>query len=85
MVNLMPLWEDSKKPKAARAPRDGLFWLFIFVWPVIGGGLAYISLLDGSILRPWLALSVGISAPTTIRSLMSTAIHPTGPPKGAER
>jgi hypothetical protein len=70
MLNLMSLWEDSKKAKADRAPKDELFWLFFFVWPAVGAALAYLYLLDGSTLRPLLAFSVGLSAPTTIRSLM---------------
>lgn len=84
MLNLMNLWDDSKKAKADRAPKDSLFWFFFFVWPGVGAGLAYLYLLDGSTLRPLLAFSVGLSAPTTIRSLMSTAVHPAGPPKSAE-
>ena len=84
MLNVMGLWDDSKKEKPDRAPRDGLFWLFLVAWPVIGGGLAYIYLLDGSTLRPLLAFSVGLGAPSTIRTLMSTAVQPSGPPKGAE-
>ena len=84
MLNLMSLWEDSKKAKADRAPKDELFWLFFFVWPGVGAALAYLYLLDGSTLRPLLAFSVGLSAPTTIRSLMSTAAHPAKPPESAE-
>lgn len=84
MLNVMALWDDSKKEKPDRAPRDLLFWFFMFAWPAIGGALAYIYLLDGSTLRPSLAFSVGLGAPTTIRTLMSTAVQPSGPPKGAE-
>lgn len=84
LLNMMNLWDDSRKPKSDRAPKDGLYLLFFVAWPVIGAALAYVYLLDRSQLRPLLALSVGLGAPTTIRSLMSTAIHPSGPPGGAE-
>ena len=84
LLNMMNLWDDSKKPKSDRVPKDGLYWIFFVAWPVIGAALAYVYLLDGSHLRPLLALSVGLGAPTTIRSLMSTAVHPSGPPPSSE-
>lgn len=84
MLNMMNLWEDSKKQKSERIPKDVLYWVFFIGWPVIGAALAYIYLLDGSTLRPLLAFSVGLGAPTTIQSLMSTAVQPSGSPRNAE-
>ena len=84
LLNLMPLWEDTRKLKSDRAPRDGLFWLFLVIWPLIGAGLAYLYILEGSTLKPLLALTVGLGAPATIRSAMSTAAQPSHPPEGAE-
>ena len=84
MLNVMNLWEDSKKLKSDRVPKDALYWMFFAGWPVFGGALCYIYLLDGSTLRPLLSFSVGLSAPATIKSLMSTAISPTGPPANSE-
>ena len=84
MLNVMNLWEDSKKLKSDRVPKDTLYWIFFAAWPVVGGALSYIYLLDGSTLRPFLSFSVGLSAPATIKSLMSTAISPAGPPANSE-
>jgi hypothetical protein len=84
LLNIVPLWEDTKKAKSDRAPKDVLYWMFYIIWPLVGAGLAYIYLLDGSKLRPFLALSVGLGAPTTLRSLISAAAHPSQPPKSAE-
>ena len=81
MLNMMNLWEDFKKQKTDRTPKDALYWTFFVAWPIIGGALAYLYLLDGSTLRPLLAFSVGLGAPTIIKNLMSTATQPrTGPP-----
>lgn len=85
MINFMNLWEDSKKQKSDRIPKDGLYWLFFVAWPFVGGGLASIYLLDGSTLRPFLAFSVGLGAPVTIKSLMTTAIQPSGTLANAEQ
>lgn len=84
MLNMMNLWEDSKKQKSERVPKDFLYWVFFISWPLIGAALSYIYHLDGSILRPFLAFSLGLAAPTTIKSLMSTAVQPSGPPRNAE-
>jgi hypothetical protein len=81
MVNL---WEDSKKPKADRVPKDFLYWLFFIFWPVAGAGLAWIYAIDGSTLRPLLAFSVGLSAPATIQSMIAKAATPKGSPPNAE-
>jgi peptidoglycan/LPS O-acetylase OafA/YrhL len=85
LLNVVPLWEDTKKPKSDRAPKDLLYWMFYIIWPLVGGALAYLYIIDGSKLRPFLALSVGLGAPTTLRSLMSAAGQPSQPPKRAEQ
>ena len=84
MLNVMNLWEDSKKPKADRVPKDILFWVFFVAWPCIAAVLAFIYILDGSVLRPLLAFSLGLCAPTTIKSLMSAAVQPVAPPSKSE-
>lgn len=73
MLNIMDLWEDSKESPSKRTSKDGLYWLFFVLWPLIGAALALIQLLDGSTLRPFLAFTVGLGAPTTLKSLMTTA------------
>jgi len=84
MLNIMNLWDDSKKPKPARVPKDSLYWFFFVAWPFIGAGLAYLYLVDGSSLRPFLAFSVGLGAPTILKNLMSSAVQPGSAPTNAE-
>lgn len=84
VLNMVNLWEDSKKPKAERVPKDALYWLFFAFWPVAGAGLAWLYALDGSSLRPLLAFSVGLSAPTTIQAMVAKAAMKSGPPPNAE-
>lgn len=83
-LSFLNLWEDSKKPKSERVPKDALYWFFFFCWPAISGGLAYIYIADGSTLRPFLAFSVGIGTPATLKNLAAAASRPGGPPASAE-
>lgn len=84
MLNLMNLWDDSKLPKSERVPKDSLYWLFFVGWPVIGGVLGLVYFLDGSVLRPLASFTLGLGAPTTIKSLMTTVTQPRGPPPNSE-
>jgi hypothetical protein len=84
VLNMVNLWEDSKKPKAERVPKDVLYWVFFVFWPLAGAGLAWLYALDGSSLRPLLAFSIGLSAPTTIQAMVAKAAIRTGPPPNAE-
>ena len=85
VLNMVNLWEDSKKSQPERVPKDFLYWLFFAFWPLVGGGLAWLYALDGSSLRPLLAFSVGLSAPATIQGMIakSAPLSP-GPPANAE-
>jgi hypothetical protein len=80
----MNLWEGSKRQKSERVPKDPLFWIFFVLWPVIGGALGLVYYADGSVLRPLASLSLGLGAPATLKSLMSTVAQPVGPPKNSE-
>jgi len=84
VLNMMNLWEDSKRPKPERVPKDFLYWVFFVFWPLAGAGLAWLYALDGSSLRPFLAFSIGLSAPATIQAMVAKAAIRTGPPAGAE-
>ena len=84
VLNMSNLWEDSKKSKPERVPKDFLYWVFFFFWPIAGAGLAWIYALDGSTLRPLLAFSIGLSAPTTIQAMVTKAAIQPGPPPSAE-
>lgn len=83
-LNMVNLWEDSKKPANERIPKDRLYWVFFVFWPIAGGGLAWLYAVDGSTLRPLLAFSIGLSAPTTIQAMVSKASAAAGPPGGSE-
>jgi hypothetical protein len=84
MLNMINLWTDTKKSNSERVPKDIWYWLFFAFWPCAGAGLAAIYILDGSIIKPFLAFSVGLTAPTTIQSLMNRAALHSGPPPGSE-
>lgn len=84
VLSMMNLWEDSKKPQNLRVPKDLLYWIFFFFWPVAGGGLSWLYFFDGSTLRPLLAFSIGLSAPTTIQAMIDKATKARDTPQGAE-
>jgi hypothetical protein len=84
VLSMMNLWEDSKREKSKRVPKDLLYWLFFLFWPVVGGGLSWIYFLDGSTLRPLLALSMGLTAPTTIQAMINKTTRTNEPPPNAE-
>lgn len=70
-VNILQLMEYSKLPKLERPDfKDLLFWLPYFVWPVLGGILAYAYIESGIGLSPLLALNVGLSAPLIFRAMI---------------
>lgn len=84
ILNMMNLWEDSKRPKAERVPKELVWWVFFFFWPFAGAGLAWLYAVDGSTLRPLLAFSIGLSAPTTLQAMMAKAVVLSGPPPNSE-
>lgn len=84
MLNVMNLWEDSKRPSAERTPKDSLYWSFFVLWPIIGGGLSFMYYMDGSVLKPLASFTLGIGAPATLKALMNTAGLPNAPPPNAE-
>ena len=84
-LNIMNLWEDSRLPKSKRAPKDGLYWLFFILWPLIGVGLGFLYFLDGSVLRPMASFTLGLGAPATLKALMNTATTPVAPPENSEQ
>jgi len=70
-INILQLMEYSKLPKLERPDfKDFLFWLPYFVWPILGGVLAFAYLESGINLSPLLALNVGLSAPLIFRAMI---------------
>ncbi len=70
MLNMMNLYQDQQRPQSQRTIKDSLYWILFAFWPVAGGILAFVYLLDGSVLRPILAFTVGITAPTTLQAML---------------
>ena len=84
MLNIMNLWEDSNRQKSERVPKDALYWLFFFLWPLIGAALGLVYFLDGSVLRPLASFTLGLGAPATLKTLMNSVAQPSGVPADAE-
>ena len=70
MLNMMNLYQDQKRPKSMRPDRDTLYWVMFLFWPTAGGILAFVYLLDGSVIKPMLAFTMGITAPTTLQAML---------------
>lgn len=69
-VNLLQLLELKNIPKAERPDlKDFFYWFPFFVWPMMGGGLAYAHEASGNTLSPLLAYNLGVSAPLIIRGM----------------
>jgi hypothetical protein len=83
-LSFINLWEDSKKGKAERVPKDVLYWSFWIIWPLIGALLSFVYYLDGSTLRPFASFTLGIGAPATLKALMNTASLPNAPPTNTD-
>ena len=70
MLNMMNLFEDSKKPKNRRTTKDGLYWVFFVFWPIAGAGLAYIFISSGYHIDGLLAFTTGLTAPMVVQTMM---------------
>lgn len=73
MLNMMNLYEEQKRPKNMRVDKDALYWVMFGFWPIGSAFLAFVYLLDGSTLRPILAFTIGITAPTTLQAMIQAA------------
>jgi len=71
ILSVMNLVQDSKRPKVDRTTKDFLYCFLFIAWPVIGGFLVYIYAASGYKLDGLLAFTTGLTAPTTITSLMA--------------
>ena len=84
MLNMMNLYEDQQRPKNMRTAKDTLYWILFVFWPLAGGVLVLVYILDGSTLRPLLAFTVGLTAPATLQSMIQRATAPSPEPQDAE-
>jgi hypothetical protein len=82
--NIIDLWDDSKKAPAERLTKGATYWLFWLIWPMVGASLATIYRLDGAQFTYFLAFSIGVSGPTTLKTLLATGARPSAAPAGAE-
>ena len=72
-INLLNLVELQKVGKDQRPDfRDPLYWLPFFVWPVLGGVLAYAYETETD-LNAILAINIGVSAPLIIRAFAAAS------------
>jgi hypothetical protein len=83
-LDIVNLWEDSQKPKSRRVEKDAYFIFFLFIWPLVGVVLAYVSIASGYRIDGWLAFTLGLTAPTTLQTIIRKSIPPDKPPPGAE-
>lgn len=70
LINIVKLAELVNVPAIER-PRtfsDPLYVFAFFALPLVGGTLAYIYQADGILLRPLLAVNIGVSAPLILKS-----------------
>ena len=86
-VKLLELAEVRVTPKDQRPDiTEFLYWVPFIILPIIGGGLAYMYIMSDILLKPVLAVNVGISALLIIRTMASIApiqSTPIDPGRGA--
>jgi len=69
-VKLLELAELHKLPKPQRPDlKDWLYWLPFAVMPFLGGGLALMYTSSDILLKPVLAVNIGVSAPLILRAM----------------
>jgi len=71
-MQLLTLVEIKDIPKAERPDfKDIFYWLPFVVSPILGGGLALAYIYPADVLKPLVAINVGVSAPLILRSMAS--------------
>ncbi|UUZ64661.1 hypothetical protein LP417_06945 [Polaromonas sp. P1-6] len=79
-VELLKLAEVRNIPKHERPDlKEFLYWVPFLILPLIGAGLAYVYIVSEIVLKPILAVNIGISAPLIIRTMASSVPKTTGP------
>ena len=86
-VELLKLAEVRNIPKHERPDlKEVLYWIPYVILPLLGACLAYVYIVSEIVLKPILAVNIGISAPLIIRTMASSvpkAVGPIDPGKGA--
>lgn len=78
-IKLLELAELPKVPASQRPDfKDIIYWVPFVVMPILGGGLAYMYVMSGIVLKPILAVNVGVSAPLILRAMAEVNPMPGG-------
>lgn len=71
-MQLVSLMEIKNIPKTERPDfKDFFYWLPFIVAPFVGGGLALAYIYPADVLKPLVAINIGVSAPLILRSMAS--------------
>ncbi|MBI2399072.1 MAG: hypothetical protein HYV17_14885 [Xanthomonadales bacterium] len=69
-AQLLNLMEIRNVPKTQRPDFvDPFYWLPFIVAPLVGGGLVFAYVSSGDVLKPLVAINVGVSAPLILRAM----------------
>lgn len=79
-VELLKLAEVRNIPKHERPDlKEILYWAPFLILPLLGACLAYVYIMSDLVLKPILAVNIGISAPLIIRTMASSVPKASGP------
>ncbi|MBF5040425.1 hypothetical protein INP77_13070 [Methylophilus sp. 13] len=69
-MQLLSLMEIRNIPKTQRPDfKDLFYWLPFIVAPLLGAGLALAYVFPSDVLKPLVAINIGVSAPLILRSM----------------
>jgi hypothetical protein len=79
LISVVRLAELAALPRIERPPTfSDPLWVFqFFALPIVGGILAFVYQADGVLLKPLLAMNIGVSAPLILKTL--AAVVPRDP------
>ena len=71
LINIVRLAELANTPRIQRPPTfsDPLYVFQFVALPLVGGALAYVYQAEGAVLKPLLAMNIGVSAPLILKTL----------------
>jgi hypothetical protein len=84
LINIVRLAELANVPEIERPKtfRDPMYVFAFFALPLVGGALAYIYQADGIVLKPLLAVNIGVSAPLILKTFAASV--PSTPPDNVD-
>lgn len=84
LINVVRLAELANVPEIERPKTfsDPLYLFAFFALPLVGGALAYIYQADGVLLKPLLAVNIGVSAPLILKTFAASV--PKKPPSNVD-